>query len=63
MAKVIEFYVPTNFQKSIRSAPRLQPGKVIEFCSRTSKSAALDISSIWETWWGLETEWSRHFST
>jgi hypothetical protein len=39
MAIVIEFYVPKNFRKPLRSAPPQQPGKVIEFCLRTKKSA------------------------
>jgi hypothetical protein len=39
MAKVIEFYVPKNFRRPLESAPRLQCGKVIEFCSQTKKSA------------------------
>ena len=37
MAKVIEFYVPKNFRKPMRTQP--QPGKIIEFCSRTKRSA------------------------
>jgi hypothetical protein len=37
MAKVIEFYVPKNFRTA--RANQLQHGKVIEFCSRTKKSA------------------------
>jgi len=39
MAIVIEFYVPKNFPKPLRRAPLRQPGKVIEFCLRTKKSA------------------------
>jgi hypothetical protein len=39
MAKVIEFYLPKNFQKPLKWAPQLQCGKVIEFCSQTKKSA------------------------
>ena len=39
MAIVIEFYVPKNFRKPLRSAPLRQPGKVIEFCSVARKSA------------------------
>jgi hypothetical protein len=39
MAKVIEFYVPKNFRKTLKWAPQLKPGKVIEFCSQTRKSA------------------------
>jgi len=39
MAKVIEFYIPKNFRKRLNGAPQLQPGKVIEFCLQTKKSA------------------------
>jgi hypothetical protein len=39
MANVIEFYVPKNFRKSLKWAPQLQCGKVIEFCPQTKKSA------------------------
>jgi hypothetical protein len=38
MAKVIEFYVPKNFQSPQKWAP-LQLGKVIEFRSVVKKSA------------------------
>ena len=33
MAKVIEFYIPTNFRKRLRTAAQPLPGKIIEFCS------------------------------
>ena len=39
MAKVIEFYIPKNFWKSLNWAPHLQRGKVIEFCLSTKQSA------------------------
>jgi hypothetical protein len=39
MAKVIEFHVPKSPQRPLKSVPRLQRGKVIEFCSQTTKSA------------------------
>ena len=39
MAKVIEFYVPKNFQSPSMWAPQLQLGKVIEFRSAAKKSA------------------------
>jgi hypothetical protein len=39
MAKVIEFYVPKNFQSSQKRAQQLQLGKVIEFRSEAKKSA------------------------
>ena len=37
MAKVIEFYVPTNFRTPLKGTSR-RCGKVIEFCTQT-KSA------------------------
>lgn len=39
MARVIEFYIPTNFQRKVTSVLRSQPGKVIEFCPPAKKSA------------------------
>ena len=39
MAKVIEFYIPKSFRKPFRSAAQPQPGKIIEFCSQTKRSA------------------------
>jgi hypothetical protein len=39
MAKVIEFYIPTNFRKPSAWAAQPQPGRVIEFCPQTKKSA------------------------
>jgi hypothetical protein len=38
MAKVIEFYVATNFQTPLKGAPR-ECGKVIEFYTQITKSA------------------------
>jgi len=38
MAKVIEFYIPTNFRTLLKAALR-RCGKVIEFCTQTNKSA------------------------
>jgi len=37
MAKVIEFYVPKNFRKPLKTQPQF--GKIIEFCSQTQRSA------------------------
>lgn len=34
MAHVIEFYVPMNFRKKVRPAPKAHPGRVIEFYQR-----------------------------
>jgi hypothetical protein len=39
MAKVIEFYVPTNFHKRVTPVPDLQRGKLIELCFSVKKSA------------------------
>jgi hypothetical protein len=39
MPKVIEFYMPKNFRKPLRTVAQPQPGKVIEFCPRTKRSA------------------------
>jgi len=39
MAKVIKFYIPTNFRNPRKWVPQLQLGKVIDFCSRARKSA------------------------
>ena len=39
MAKIIEFHVPSGFQKKQTSQPDLQKGKIIEFCATRTKSA------------------------
>jgi hypothetical protein len=39
MAKVIEFYIPKNFRKPLRTAAQPQLGKIIEFCPETKRSA------------------------
>jgi hypothetical protein len=39
MAKVIEFYIPQNFRKPLRTSTQPQLGKVIEFCPLTKRSA------------------------
>ena len=39
MAKVIEFYIPTSFRRPLKPVAQLQPGKIIEFCLQTTKSA------------------------
>lgn len=39
VAKVIEFCVPKNFRRPSKLDSQLHRGKVIEFCSRTKKSA------------------------
>ena len=39
MARVIEFYIPTNFRRKVASVPQSQPGKVIEFFLLAKKSA------------------------
>jgi hypothetical protein len=39
MAKVIEFYIPSRFQKKAKWLPMEQRGKVIEFPTEIKKSA------------------------
>jgi hypothetical protein len=39
VAKVIEFYLPRNFRKSVKWDSREQRGKIIEFASPIKKSA------------------------
>lgn len=38
MAKVIEFYVPKNFQPQLKWAPQFHNGKIIEFHSEAQES-------------------------
>jgi hypothetical protein len=38
MAKVIEFYVPTNFHTPLKGISQRR-GKIIEFCTQIKKSA------------------------
>lgn len=40
MAKVIEFYVPSRFQKKIKWIPRERRGKMIEFPADRQKKSA-----------------------
>jgi hypothetical protein len=39
MAKVIEFYIPSHFQRKVAWVPPQKCGKVIEFCTQVKKSA------------------------
>jgi hypothetical protein len=39
MAKVIEFYIPSRFQRKVAWVPPHKRGKVIEFCTQVKKSA------------------------
>jgi hypothetical protein len=39
MAKVIEFYIPKNFRKPLRTVAQPQLGKIIEFCPQAKRSA------------------------
>jgi len=39
VAKVIEFYIPGNFRKSVKWVPPEQRGKIIQFPSQVKKSA------------------------
>jgi hypothetical protein len=37
MAKVIEFYIPKSFRRPLMCGAPMEPGKVIEFRSQTTK--------------------------
>jgi hypothetical protein len=39
MAKVIEFYMPKSFRKTLRTAAQPQLGRIIEFCRQTKRTA------------------------
>jgi hypothetical protein len=39
MAKVIEFYIPKDFRKALRTAAQPRFGKIIEFCPQSKRSA------------------------
>ena len=39
MTKIIEFYIPKNFRKPMRTAAQPQLGRIIEFCRQTKRSA------------------------
>jgi hypothetical protein len=39
MAKVIEFYLPKNFRKALKTVAQPQLGKIIEFCAQTKRTA------------------------
>jgi hypothetical protein len=39
VAKVIEFYIPNNFRKSVKWVSPEQRGKIIEFPAQIKKSA------------------------
>ena len=39
VAKVIEFYIPNKFRKTVKWVSPEQRGKIIEFASRIKKSA------------------------
>jgi len=39
VAKVIEFYIPNNFRKSVKWVSPEQRGKIVEFVSQPKKSA------------------------
>jgi hypothetical protein len=38
-AKVIEFYIPRNFRKILKSIPEVQRGKIVEFGTQTKRWA------------------------
>jgi hypothetical protein len=39
VAKVIEFYIPNDFRRSVKWVPPEERGKMIEFASQIEKSA------------------------
>src|ERR1700730_6178231 len=39
MAKLIEYYIPKNFRKALRTAAQPRFGKIIEFCPQSKRSA------------------------
>ena len=39
MAKIIEFYIPTNFRKNGKWIPQENHGKIIEFTPAAKKTA------------------------
>jgi hypothetical protein len=45
MAKIIEFYIPERFQKTVKWVPELQRGKVIEFPLSMTRSASNESAS------------------
>jgi len=45
MAKIIEFYIPERFQKTVRWLPEPQHGKVIEFPLSMTRSASKESAS------------------
>jgi len=58
MAKVIEFYIPSNFTKRRKPFPRVNLGRVIEFSVRPKKCAPvfqtfcaqIELSSLAPRW-------------
>jgi hypothetical protein len=39
VAKIIEFYIPKTFRKSVKWVPPKERGKIIEFVPETKKTA------------------------
>jgi hypothetical protein len=39
VAKVIEFYIPSNYRRIVKWVSPRQRGKILEFASQTKKSA------------------------
>ena len=58
MAKVIEFYVPKSFRSPLMCGTPLQPGKVIEFRSQTTKPGPAR-STGWALGWLREANASN----
>lgn len=46
MAKVIEFYVPSSFQRKEKWIPAQDRGKIIEFRLQTTKSGQLPTGPV-----------------
>ena len=47
---MIEFYIPERFRQAFVRADQAQPGKVIEFCSRTKAQASIPPSGGVMAW-------------
>ena len=45
MAKIVEFYIPERFQKTVTWVPELQRGKMIEFPLSMTRSASKESAS------------------
>ena len=50
MAKVIEFYVPTNFRKSSICVAEPHPGNLIKFCPQANNSITPESGGVVLSW-------------